>query len=180
MKFIRIDMGTKQVTTTDVPEKYAGLGGRALTSTFVANEVKPTCHPLGKNNKLIFAPGLLTGTNAPNSGRLSVGGKSPLTGGIKESNAGGSFAQKLAKLGIKAFVIEGMPAADDDKFYIIKIDVNGVTISEAPNSLLNGCGNYEAIQLLNAQYGPKVGIALAGPAGAADIAFRSRPWFEKS
>ena len=115
-KFIRVDMTSLSVTIGEVPEKYVGLGGRALTSGFVADEVKPTCHPLGKNNKLIFAPGLLSGTSAANSGRISVGAKSPLTGGIKESNSGGSFAQKMAKMGIKALVIEGMPA--EDKFYV--------------------------------------------------------------
>ncbi len=80
-KFIRVNMETKEIVTGDVPEKYLGLGGRALTSSFVNDEVKPTCHPLGKNNKIIFAPGLLSGTTAANSGRLSVGAKSPLTGG---------------------------------------------------------------------------------------------------
>ncbi|AKL97175.1 tungsten-containing aldehyde ferredoxin oxidoreductase Aor [Clostridium aceticum] len=174
-KFIRVDMTTLKVTTEEVPAQYAGLGGRALTSNFVAAEVKPTCHALGKNNKLIFAPGLLSGTSAPNSGRLSVGAKSPLTGTIKESNAGGSFSQKMAKMGIKAFTIEGMPA--DDKFYVIKIDMNGVTIEEAPAEILGGCGNYEAIKILSEKYGAKVGIGLAGPAGenrlpSANISFK--------
>jgi len=174
-KFIRVDMTTKQVATLDVPEKYAGLAGRGLTSNFIADEVKPTCHALGKNNKLIFAPGLLSGTTAAQSGRLSVGGKSPLTGGIKESNTGGTFSQKMAKMGIKAFVIEGMPA--EDEFYVIKIDMNGVTIDPAPAEILGGCGNYEAIKVLSAKYGAKVGIALAGPAGeyrlpAANISFK--------
>jgi len=67
---------------------YAGLGGRALTSTIVAAEVPPLCHALGPENKLVIAPGLLSGTAASQSGRLSIGCKSPLTGGIKESNAG--------------------------------------------------------------------------------------------
>lgn len=174
-QFIRVDMTTLQVTYGDMPEKYIGLGGRALTSNFVNDEVKATCHPLGKNNKLIFAPGLLSGTSAPNSGRLSVGAKSPLTGTIKECNTGGSFSQKMAKMGIKAFVIEGMPA--DDKFYVIKLDMNGVTIDEAPAEILGGCGNYEAIQILSEKYGAKVGIGLAGPAGeyrlpSANISFK--------
>jgi aldehyde:ferredoxin oxidoreductase len=174
-KFIRIDMTTLQATTMDVPEKYAGLGGRALTSNFVNDEVNPTCHALGKNNKLIFAPGLLSGTSAPNSGRMSVGGKSPLTGTIKECNTGGSSSQKLAKMGIKAFVIEGMPKGD--KFYIIKIDMNGVTIDEAPAEILGGCGNYDAIKILGEKYGTHVGIAIAGPAGeyrlpSANISFK--------
>ena len=174
-KFIRVDMTSLKVTIGEVPEKYVNLGGRALTSNFIADEVKPTCHPLGKNNKLIFAPGLLSGTSAPNSGRVSVGAKSPLTGTIKESNSGGSFSQKMARMGIKALVIEGMPT--DDKFYILKIDINGVSIDEAPAEILGGTGNYEAIKVLNAKYGEKVGIALAGPAGeyrlpTANISFK--------
>ncbi|MGI5997572.1 MAG: aldehyde ferredoxin oxidoreductase C-terminal domain-containing protein [Lutispora sp.] len=174
-KFIRVDMTSLKVTIGEVPEKYVGLGGRALTSNFIADEVKPTCHPLGKNNKLIFAPGLLSGTSAPNSGRISVGAKSPLTGTIKESNSGGSFSQKMARMGIKALVIEGMPT--DDKFYVVKIDTKGVSIDEAPAEILGGTGNYEAIKVLNAKYGEKVGIALAGPAGeyrlpTANISFK--------
>ena len=167
-KFIRVDMTTKSAAIGEVPAKYAGIAGRALTSNFVNDEVKPTCHPLGKNNKLIFAPGFLTGTSAANSGRLSVGAKSPLTGTIKESNAGGSFAQKMARMGIKAIVIEGMP--EDDKFYVVKVDMQGVTFDEAPSEILGGCGNYKAIEVLNAKYGDKVGIALAGPAGEYRLA----------
>lgn len=105
-----------------------------LLLAFVNDEVIPTCHALGKNNKIIFAPGLLSGTSAPNSGRMSVGAKSPLTGTIKESNTGGSSSQMLAKMGIKAFVIEGKPS--DDKFYVIKLDMNGVTIEPAPAEIL--------------------------------------------
>lgn len=174
-KFIRVDMTTINVSIGDVPEKYVGLGGRALTSSFVADEVKPTCHALGKNNKMIFAPGLLSGTAAPNSGRMSVGTKSPLTGGIKESNTGGSFSQMMAKLAIKALVIEGFPK--DDQFYIIKIDKDGVTLEEAPEEILGGCGNYDAIKILNEKYGAHCGMALAGPAGeyrlpSANISFK--------
>lgn len=172
-KFIRVDMATKAVTTTDCPEKYLGLGGRGLTSTFVADEVKPTCHPLGKYNKLIFAPGLLTGTKAANSGRLSCGAKSPLTGGIKESNTGGTFGQKMAKMGIKAVVFDGIP--EEDKYYVVKITMDDVTIDEAPAETI-GMGNYEAIKILQAKYGEKVGVAIIGPAGemrmtAANISF---------
>ncbi len=168
-------MTTGEAVTEAVPEKYLGLGGRALTSNFVNDEVKPSCHPLGKNNKLILAPGLLSGTTAPNSGRLSVGAKSPLTGTIKECNTGGVVSQQMAKMGIKALVIEGMPA--EDTFYIIKVDMKGVTIEKAPEEILGGCGNYRAMEVLSEKYGPKVGIGLAGPAGeyrlaSANISFR--------
>ncbi len=174
-KFIRINMTTMETSITDVPEKYAGLGGRALTSTFVNEEVNPICHPLGKNNKIVFAPGLLSGTSAPNSGRMSVGSKSPLTGTIKESNTGGSSSQMLAKMGVKAFAIEGMPSGD--KFYILKLSMDGVTIDACPDELLGGVGNYEAIGKLGEMYGSHVGIAIVGPAGeyrfpSANISFK--------
>ncbi len=174
-KFIRIDMTTLKSTVGDVPEKYAGLGGRALTSNFINDEVVPTAHALGRNNKMIFAPGLLSGSTAPNSGRMSVGSKSPLTGTIKESNTGGSSSQMLAKMGIKAFVIEGMPSGD--AFYVVKLSMDGVEIEEAPQEILGGCGNYEAIEILGKKYGTHVGIALAGPAGeyglpSANISFK--------
>jgi aldehyde:ferredoxin oxidoreductase len=173
-KFIRVDMTSKEVKIGDCPEKYAGLAGRALTSNLVADEVKPTCHPLGKNNKLIFAPGFLTGTTAANSGRISCGAKSPLTGGIKESNSGGAFSQKMARMGIKAIVLEGI-SAEKDKFFVIKVTTNGVTIEDAPPEII-GMGNYEAIKVLKAKYGEKVGVAIIGSAGemrltAANITF---------
>ncbi|MEW6624814.1 MAG: aldehyde ferredoxin oxidoreductase N-terminal domain-containing protein [Bacillota bacterium] len=61
------------------------------------DEVDPTCEALGPQNKIVIAPGLLGGgTSAPCSGRISIGAKSPLTGGIKESNGGGIAARKLA------------------------------------------------------------------------------------
>jgi aldehyde:ferredoxin oxidoreductase len=106
---------------------------------------------------------------------MSVGGKSPLTGTIKESNTGGSSSQMLAKMGIKAFTIEGLP--EGDQFYIIKISMDEVTIEKAPDEIIGGCGNYDAIAKLDEIYGSHVGIAIAGPAGeyrlpSANISFK--------
>ena len=72
-KIWRVNLSDLSVKSEAVPAAWAGLGGRALTSTIVAAEVPPTCHPLGPKNKLVFAPGLLTGTPAANSGRMSLG-----------------------------------------------------------------------------------------------------------
>jgi aldehyde:ferredoxin oxidoreductase len=98
-KIYRVNMTNLTTSVETVPAAWAGHGGRGLTSTIVAAEVEPTCHPLGAKNKLVIAPGLLSGTVAANSGRLSIGGKSPLTGTIKEANAGGTAAQLLAHAG---------------------------------------------------------------------------------
>ena len=125
-KILRVNMDSLKVTETSVDEKYIGLGGRGLTSEIIYNEVPASCHPLDKNNKLVFCPGLLAGTVAANSGRLSAGAKSPLTGTIKESNAGGTAAHKLARLGIAAIVIEGKPTGDTT--YLLKITLEGIAL----------------------------------------------------
>ena len=112
-KILRIDVGAEggpKVKVTPVGE-YAGLGGRAMTSAIVSKEVPPLCHPLGAENKLVISPGILSGTTGSLSGRISVGCKSPLTGAIKEANAGGQAAQVLARLGYAAVILEGKPKA---------------------------------------------------------------------
>ncbi|MFZ3254079.1 MAG: aldehyde ferredoxin oxidoreductase N-terminal domain-containing protein, partial [Syntrophales bacterium] len=87
-KIARIDMGAAggPKVTVEPLGNYAGLGGRAMTSVVVSKEVHPLAHPLGAENKLVIAPGMLSGTIGSMTGRISVGCKSPLTGGIKESN----------------------------------------------------------------------------------------------
>ncbi len=173
-KILRINVGAAdgpQVTETSMGE-YAGLGGRALTSTIVAKEVPPDCHPLGEDNKLVIAPGMLSGTKAAMSGRISVGCKSPLTGGIKEANSGGQGAQVLARLGYAAIILEGAPV--DDTLYKVFINKDGVQIN-ADNSL-KMLGNYDTVGKLTAEYGDKVACITIGPAGemklpASTIAF---------
>ncbi len=161
MKIYRVNMSNLSFTAEDVPEEWKMLAGRGLTSAVIAKEVEPTCHPLGNKNKLVFAPGLLAGTMAGNSGRLSVGSKSPLTGGIKESNSGGTAAQRLAKLGIKALIVEGIPAGD--KWYCLHVHKDGVEIKEEQELL--GKGNYEVIQTLTSRYGENTGVITIGMGG---------------
>ena len=120
MWILRLNMTDRSSKLEDVPDKYGGLGGRGLTSSIVSDQVPPTCHPLGPNNVLVFAPGIVTGTTAPTSARLSVGAKSPLTGTIKESNAGTSWAPALARMGIKAMIVEGQPK-EKAKFWTVHL-----------------------------------------------------------
>ena len=132
-------MTDKTATYEDVPEKWARWAGRGLTSAIVFDEVDPQCHPLGPHNKIVIAPGWVTGTPAaPSSGRTSFGGKSPLTGGIKESNAGGLSGQKIAKLGLAAVILEG--TAEKGKWYTLVITKDGVQFEEASD--LVGKGMY--------------------------------------
>ena len=160
-KIYRVDMSSLNASIEPVPESWMGLGGRGLTSTIVAEEVEPTCHPLGKKNKLVIAPGLLSGTVAANSGRLSIGAKSPLTGTIKEANAGGTAAQMLARLGCKALIIEGMP--EGDAWYTLYMDKYGITIAEEKEVV--GKGNYSVVATIEGRTSAKHGLITIGPAG---------------
>ena len=167
-KILRIDMGAQGGPAAKVEElgAYAGLGGRGMTSTVVAKEVPPTCHPLSADNKLVIAPGLLSGSAASMSGRISVGCKSPLTGGIKESNAGGQAAQVLARLGYAAIIVEGNAA--DDNLYKVSVNKDGVSIS-ADNSL-KMLGNYDLVDKMRAEFSDKVCCVSIGQAGEMKMA----------
>jgi aldehyde:ferredoxin oxidoreductase len=173
-KILRINMGADggPKAKTETMGDYAGSGGRGLTSAIIAKEVPPLCHPLGEDNKLVIAPGLLSGSAAAMSGRISVGCKSPLTGGIKEANSGGQPSQMLARLGYAAVVLEGKPK--DDTLHKVVINKNGVEIK--PDSSLKMLGNYDLVEKMKAEYGEKIGCISIGPAGemklaAASIAF---------
>ena len=161
-KIIRVNMTDLQVTEEKLPDKYLYDAGRALTSKLVCDEVSPTCHPLGPNNKLVFSPGMVTGTAAPCSGRISVGAKSPLTGGIKESNAGTPVSQKIARMGIRAIIVEGLPK-EKNKFWMLEVDKNGAKLIPAGD--LTGKRLEETNKELLTRYGDKIGMINIGPAG---------------
>ncbi|MCK8602970.1 aldehyde ferredoxin oxidoreductase C-terminal domain-containing protein [Desulfoferrobacter suflitae] len=162
-KILRIDMGAEggpRITESPLGG-YAGMGGRGMTSAIISKEVPPTCHPLSAENKLVIAPGLLSGTTGAMSGRLSVGCKSPLTGGIKEANSGGQPSQVLARLGYAAIVLEGKPPTDD--LYKVVINRDGATISV--DNDLKMLPNYDAVAKIKGEYGDKVACISIGPAG---------------
>lgn len=162
-KILTINMTEKEVLWSEVPEEYIFKGGRSLTSSIVSDEVDPLCHPLGKNNMLVIAPGLISGSYLSSSNRLSVGTKSPLTGGIKESNSGGVVCLKLARLGIKALKITGSSIYKAFPSLGIIIDSKGVRIENF--DFLKGLGTYKSAELLLRKFGKKIGFLVIGPAG---------------
>ncbi len=160
-KILRINMTDASARFEESPPAYENLGGRSLIARILLDEVPPHCSPLGRHNKFILAPGLLGGTNISSSGRISAGGKSPLTGTSKESNGGGVTGAKLARLGIKAVIIEGRPAGR--ACFTLKISAGGCEFINTPG--LKGMGVYSAARDLAGRFGKKAGMVLIGPAG---------------
>jgi len=157
----RVNMSDLSVSREETGEIYRHLGGRALTSAIVADEVPPNCHPLSAENRLVLAPGLLTGTGAPCSGRLSAGAKSPLTHTIKEANSGGMAAIHLSLCGVQAIVVTGQPAPG--KLYRLIVTPKGIAIEPADD--LARMGNYDTVARQYERFGNQVSCMSIGPAG---------------
>lgn len=161
MDLLRVNMNGLSAVREPMPEAYAQWGGRGLTAAILTREVHPSCDALGPLNKLILAPGLLAGRGISSAGRISLGAKSPLTGGIKESNSGGDASAHLVRLGIGAVVIEGQPAQAG--WHLLHIGAGGSELQPAGD--LRGLGTYDLADVLRERFGPKNTFVLLGPAG---------------
>ena len=158
---VRVNTKTGEITKQEASPEEMRWGGRLLISKFLLREVPPACDPLGRYNKLIICPGLLGDTVVTTTGKFSVGGKSPLTRGVKESDVGGEAGKKIARLGIKALVLEDLPDTPTTK--VLTIGADHMKLSESPE--LRGKQVSETFQILRKKFGPQVGIICIGPAG---------------
>ncbi len=156
---LNVDLTSGAVAREPLGADLEPLGGHGLTSAIVSSEVHPEADPLGPGNVLVYAAGIFAGTVVPNGGRLSVGGKSPLTGGIKEANSGGSAARALAELGLRALKVTGQA----DEVSVLVVTADGGKLVPAPE--LVGLGSFDTAARLWKQYGDKVSIICTGPAG---------------
>jgi aldehyde:ferredoxin oxidoreductase len=171
----RVNSKTKVSTREAVPHAWERMGGRGLIARILLDEVSPVCEPLGPLNKLIFAPGLLVGHMLSSCDRISIGGKSPLTGGVKEANAGGTTGLHLMFLGIKALIIEDKPITDE--WSVLLINSDGIKFDTADGLL--GCGVYECAQKLIEKYGNKIAVALIGQSGEMQLSAAGIQNFDK-
>lgn len=161
MQIWRVNVNTQTLKREPVPPSWERLGGRGLIARILLDEVPADCEPLGPKNKLLFCPGLLVGHMLSSCDRISIGGKSPLTGGVKEANAGGITGMQLALLGIKALIIEDWPAQSG--LWVLHLSAQGARFDPADD--LAGLGVYESAARLVEKYGEKVAVALIGPGG---------------
>jgi aldehyde:ferredoxin oxidoreductase len=161
-KLIYVDMTRQSTELKPFPEAWKLLGGRALSAKILLAECNPKCDALGPDNVLVMAPGVLSGTMAPTSGRISIGGKSPLTGGIKEANSGGQPGQHLMKLGYRAIVVKGQPA-DPNKRYALEVTAEGAKVVAADD--YKGQLNYTLCENLSKKYPKTSSFISCGPAG---------------
>ncbi|NLZ27572.1 MAG: aldehyde ferredoxin oxidoreductase, partial [Firmicutes bacterium] len=158
---VRANTESGEIVKTKATPEEMTWGGRMLIAKVLLREVPPTCEVLGRHNKLILASGLLSDTPVTTTGKLSIGGKSPLTNGVKESNVGGYAGKRLARLGIRALILEGIPREPGTGVLFIGNEKMSMIDMPSLKGLLVG----ETIKALREEYGSDVGIICIGPAG---------------
>ena len=167
-KILHVDL-TAGTTSVEEPgdafyRKYGG--GRGFIGHYLLKHVPRGADPLGPNNVLVFAPGVLTGAPGPGAGRHSVGAKSPLSGGFGEAEAGGFWGSELKRAGWDAIVVHGAAASP----VYLWINEDGVEIRDAGHLWGKVTGDVE--EALHAELGdPRIRVAQIGPAGENLVRF---------
>ena len=159
-KYLHINLNDRSVETEEMQGETVIRAGRHYIAKTLLERGVATADPLGPDNPLIFSAGPFAGSNFSNANRLSVGCKSPLTGGVKESNAGGTFAFALGQLQIAGLTLYGA----SDEWVVIHIPKEGEITYESAEPYM-GKGNIEAAALLFEKYGPKTSLGICGPVG---------------
>ena len=159
-KYLNINLGDQSIETEELDGLDAVRVGRHFIAKTLLEKGAATADPLGPDNPLIFSAGPFAGSNFSNANRLSVGCKSPLTGGIKEANSGGTFAFALGQLEIAGFTLNGQ----SDEWVVIHIPKEGDIKFEDASPYL-GKGNFEAAAMLHEKYGDKVSLGICSPVG---------------
>src|SRR5881296_2326401 len=169
-----IQLGDRTVTKRELAGEDLVKVGRNHIARTLLELGAATVDPLSPANPLIFSAGPFAGSSFSNANRTSVGCKSPLTGGIKEANGGGTFGYGMGQLRIAGFTLHG--ASPD--WVVLHFKKDGSLDFDDARPYL-GKGNFEANRMLLARYGKKVATALCGPVGEyqgliAGIAFTDK------
>lgn len=142
------------------------IGGRAANTKRLFEELDPDCNPLGPQNILIFGIGPLTGSLLPASAYYTVSAKSPLTGILGDSAAGGQFAAEMKLTGFDQIIITGMA----DELLYLMVTEDGVEFVECPELAgKNIIQTTEAIRSKKKDY--SIQVAAIGTAGENQVLY---------
>lgn len=173
-KYLNIDLTSRAITATELHGEDVARAGRWLIAKTLLDANVADADALSPANIMVFSAGPFAGSTFSNANRTSVGCKSPLTGGVKEANGGGTFGYGLGQLGLAGFNLHGASA----EWVVLHFRKDGsIGFDDAQPYL--GKGNYEVADKLFARYGDKIAFALCGPVGEyqgliAGIAFTDK------
>lgn len=159
-KYLHIDVNDQSIREEEFSGDQVARAGRHFIAKTLLEGNVATADPLGPDNPLIFSVGPFAGSNWSNANRTSVGCKSPLTGGVKESNAGGSFGLAMGQLHLAGFTLHN----ESDKWIVIHLKKDGTITFDSGEEYV-GKGNFDCAKMLHEKYGAKVSLAICGPVG---------------
>lgn len=160
-RILHVDLTSGAVHTESPTDSFYRQypGGRALIAYYLYKLAPRRCDPLGPENVLVFAPGVITGAAASGQGRNGVGAKSPLTGGIASSEVGGYWGSELKRAGYDAIVVTGRAAEP------VYLWVQHDQVEIRPAGGIWGLEVGPAEEALWDRTSPKARTCLIGPAG---------------
>lgn len=160
-KILKVNLDNHEIKVEKFSEEFYRqyMGGPGVGVYFLLKFMEAGIDPLSSKNVLVLAPGLLTGTSAPAVPRYTVCAKSPLTGAVGKSEAGGFWGPELKKAGFDAVVITGKSQSP----VYINIFNENVQIKDAVP--IWGKDTLESDKILKKEVDHKAKIAQIGPAG---------------
>jgi aldehyde:ferredoxin oxidoreductase len=160
-----VDLSSGEVRYEAYGEEFwrAYLGGRALAAYLLLKHLPKGADPLGPENLLVFAPGVLTGSPISGSGRNTVAAKSPLTGGYGDAEAGGFFGAEMKNAGLDALVVTGRA---EEPVYL---HVEDGEVRILPASHLWGQDPLEVEARIKEAHGASTRVAQIGLAGENQV-----------
>ena len=166
-KLLHVDLTAGRIQVESLPDEVYRLlaGGRALVAYLLLRDLPPGADPLGPENLLIFAPGVMQGTNFPGAGRHGVGGKSPLTGVLGSSEVGGWWGHEFKRTGFDALVVSGRAASP------VYLWIHDGEAEIRPAEGLWGLATGPAQAAIRQELGDKVRVAQIGPAGENGVRY---------
>ena len=156
---INLTTGKRSRRSLDKADARLFLGGRGLNSKTLFDRVPPAADPLGPDNVLCIAPGILTGTSLGLSSRLQVSTLSPYSGILGDGNAGGAFAYVMKRAGYDKIIVSGRAESP----VYLWIDDEKVALLPADN--LWGTSVWETTDRLTDRHGKTTSVACIGQAG---------------
>ncbi len=128
-KVLNVNLTTGEIVDESIPDKiYENLlSGMGLGAYYLYNHIPEGADPLGPDNILGLASGLLTDSGSLMTGRWMAICKSPLTGGWGDANCGGTFAPAIKKSGYDAIFFKGI----SEKPVYLYVDDEGVELRDA-------------------------------------------------
>jgi aldehyde:ferredoxin oxidoreductase len=169
-KILHVDLTEGKLTVEEPDEAFYRkyMGGSAMGMYYILREMPKGADPIGPDNVLTLMTGVTTGAAISGQSRINANAKSPISGGIGDSQSGGFFPAEMKFAGIDGLVIKGK----SEKPVYLWIKDGEFELRDAAHLLGLKTGDVEEI-LQNELGDKKIEVLQHGPAAEKGVIFSS-------